>query len=61
MIKNILDSQPIIETYELIASYKVCKMSGILNKNKDIIQQIQRSSGAKITMDYAAHNIKGVC
>lgn len=61
MIKNIVDSQPIIETYELIESYKICKMSGILNKNEDIIQQIQRSSGAKIIMDYAAYNMKGVC
>lgn len=61
MIKNILDSEPFIETHELIVLYKVCKKTGLLNKNKDIVQQIQRSSGAEIILDYAICQIRGVC
>ncbi|KAM0736663.1 Tudor and KH domain-containing protein-like protein [Formica fusca] len=51
MIKNIIDNQPIIETYELFVPYEACGNFGILKRNGDTVQQIQRSSGAKLIME----------
>ncbi|XP_011257052.1 uncharacterized protein LOC105251764 isoform X1 [Camponotus floridanus] len=61
LIKNTLEIQPIIHAYELIELNRVCKKIGLLNKfrNKDIVQQIQKSSGATIILDYAAYKIEG--
>lgn len=51
MIKNIIDNQPIIETYELLVPYETCGYFGILKKHGDTVQQIQRSSGVKLIME----------
>ncbi|KAL6430023.1 hypothetical protein ACFW04_007675 [Cataglyphis niger] len=60
MIKNIIDNQPIIEVYEMFVPFEVCGSFGsgyfgILKKHGDTVQQIQRSSGAKITLDNDVH------
>lgn len=51
IIKNILDNQPIIETYELFVPLEAC---GNLKRNGNI-QQIQRSSGAKLIIENNVH------
>ncbi|XP_050457964.1 tudor and KH domain-containing protein-like isoform X2 [Cataglyphis hispanica] len=60
MIKNIVDNQPIIETYEMFVPFEVCGSFGIgyfgiLKKHGGIVQQIQRSSGAKLTLENDVH------
>lgn len=57
IIKNILDNQPIIETYELFVPLEAC---GNLKRNGNI-QQIQRSSGAKLIIENNVHKTEGVC
>lgn len=60
MIKNILDNQPIIETYELFVPLEACGNFGILRRNGNIVQQIQRSSGAKLIIENNAHKTEGM-
>lgn len=56
MIKNIIDNQPVIETYELFVPHEACGNFGILRRTGDTVQQIQRSSGAKLIIgDGGAH------
>ena len=50
MIKNIIDNQPVIEIYELFVPYETCKKA--LRRNT--VQQIQRSSGAKLIIESVA-------
>lgn len=64
MIKTIVDSQPVIETYEMFVPFEVCGSFGIgyfglLKKHGDNVQQIQRSSGAKLTMGNDVHKSEG--
>lgn len=49
MIKYIIDNQPIIETYELFVPYEAFGI--MLKRNANIVQQIQRSSGAKLVLE----------
>ncbi|XP_029163809.1 tudor and KH domain-containing protein homolog [Nylanderia fulva] len=53
MIKNIIENQPIIETYELLVPYEACGI--ILRKSANTVQEIQRSSGAKLILETGAH------
>lgn len=57
MIKNIIDNQPVIEIYELFVPYETCKKA--LRRNT--VQQIQRSSGAKLIIESVADKSESVC
>lgn len=56
MIKNIIDNQPVIEIYELFVPYEACRK--VLKRNT--VQQIQRSSGAKLIIESVADKSEGV-
>lgn len=56
MIKNIIDNQPVIETYELFVSYEAYWK--IFNKN--VVQMIQRTTGAKIIFDKSPHTYESM-
>ncbi|XP_012227770.1 tudor and KH domain-containing protein homolog isoform X2 [Linepithema humile] len=49
LIKNIIDNQPIIETYELFVPHEACWR--ILKKN--VVQVIIRTTGVKIMIDHS--------
>lgn len=49
MIKNIIDNQPVIETYEFFISYET--FGAMLKRNANIVQQMQRFFGAKLILE----------
>ncbi|XP_072767811.1 tudor and KH domain-containing protein homolog isoform X2 [Anoplolepis gracilipes] len=61
MIKNIIDNQPVIETYEMFVPYEVGGNFGILKKNGTTVLEIQRSSGTKLIVESNIYKSEDTC